>query len=503
MTTTVEPTSSSKDKKQTQELSVWNGGWLFAERQWFLAIIDALLIWGAFLLSYYLRYNIELFQPVDEANFAPFDPYISYTIIFMVWVLIANQSAQLYTQHRERSWANEWFSITNASANAGLVVMAISFMFQPLVFSRLLIVQAVVLTVLLLGGVRLALRSLKKRLQRRGIGIKRVLIIGADDLGRHVLRTLVARPDLGFRPIGFLDDDPQLGQTDLGRVQAFGQLSNLTSVFDEYLVDMVIVTLPWEEHHQIVEIIEACEARQISVRTVPDLIQLNLSQVQMEMLGGIPMLGVQREVGFHPVNQLLKRGLDLTLITIALPILLPLFAMIALAIRLDTKGAIFFRQERIGQNGKPFKMVKFRSMIVGAEQMWDQIIRESAEIVDLRRFDKDKIEDPRITKVGRFLRKTSLDELPNLINVVKGEMSLVGPRPQVRREVDYYEPWHYQRLKVRPGMTGMWQISGRSDIPFDEMCLLDIYYIENWSLGLDLQILLQTGPRVLFGVGAY
>ena len=501
MTTTAKPTAS--EPKPTQELTIWNGSWLFAEKQWYLAGLDITLIWVAFLISYYLRYTIELFQSVDEGNFAPFSPYIAYTVIFMIWVIVSNQSSELYVQRRDRSWANELFSIINGSANAGLMVMALSFLFQPLVFSRLLIIQAVVLTVLLLGGMRLWLRFVKKRLQRQGIGVDRVLIVGADELGRHVLRTLVARPDLGLRPVGFLDDDPQLGQTDLGRVQAFGQLANFTQIIDTHPIDIVVITLPWERHHQIVKIIKECEARQISVRAVPDLLQLNLSQVQMEMLGGIPMLGLHQDTDFHPVSQVLKRLLDLTLIVLALPLLIPLFAVIALAIRLETKGPIFFQQERIGQNNKPFKMVKFRSMIDGAEKLWDQIIRESSEIGDQRRFEKEKIDDPRITKVGKFLRKASLDELPNLINVVKGDMSLVGPRPQVQREVDFYEPWHYQRLKVRPGMTGLWQISGRSDIPFDEMCLLDIYYIENWSLGLDLQILLQTGPHVLFGIGAY
>jgi lipopolysaccharide/colanic/teichoic acid biosynthesis glycosyltransferase len=138
-------------------------------------------------------------------------------------------------------------------------------------------------------------------------------------------------------------------------------------------------------------------------------------------------------------------------------------------------------------------------MIQNAEAMWDDVLRDTSE--DLRR--PKLTNDPRVTRVGKFIRRTSLDELPNLINVIKGNMSLVGPRPQVRREVELYETWQYQRLKVRPGMTGLWQISGRSDIPFDEMCLLDIYYIENWSLALDLQILLQTAPRVLFQRGAY
>lgn len=501
MTTTATTSSYEQSARPTVEQPPAIAKWLFAENQRQMILIDAILIWVAFFVSYYLRYNVQLFQPVDEANEAPFAPYIPYTFIFMGWMLIANQTNQLYRQQRGRTWATELFRIGNNATNAGLVVMALSFLLQPLVFSRLLIIQAVVISLLLLGAARLGLRILKYRLQRRGIGVKRVLIVGGDELGRHVLRTLVARPDLGYRPLGFLDDDPQLGTTDLGRVTAFGSISNLDKVVDEQGVDLVIVTLPWESHHQIVNIMRECEARHISVRTVPDLFQLNLSQVQMELLGGIPLLGMQREIEFHPSNRILKRLLDLALIVLALPILIPTFALVAVAIKLDSDGPVFFGQERIGLNGKPFRIYKFRSMVADADKHWEKVMRESGDFGDIRR--PKLVDDPRVTKVGGFLRKTSLDELPNLLNVLKGDMSLVGPRPQVRREVDLYEVWHYQRLKVRPGMTGIWQISGRSDIPFDEMCLLDIYYIENWSLGLDLQILLQTAPRVLFGVGAY
>ncbi|PJF45076.1 MAG: hypothetical protein CUN55_00630 [Phototrophicales bacterium] len=499
MTTSATSHEQVELQNSQKEFNIWTR-WLFTERQHQLFVIDAVLIWLAFFLSYYLRYSVQLFQPVDEVNNAPFAPYIPYTLIFMGWVLVANQTSKLYQQQRGRTWATELFRIVNNSANAGLVVMALSFLLQPLVFSRLLILQAVVLTVLLLGGARLILRTVKYRLQRRGIGVERVLIVGGDELGRHVLRTLVARPDLGYHPLGFLDDDPQVGSTDLGRVSALGPISNLSHVLDEHPVDLVIVTLPWENHQQIVNIIRECENRRIAVRAVPDLFQLNLSQMQMEFLGGIPLFGLQRELEFHPANRLLKRLLDLTIIFIAMPLLVPLFAVIALAIKLDSPGPIFFGQERIGLNGRPFRIYKFRSMINDAEKHWDEVLQKSGT-TDLRR--PKVVDDPRVTRVGRFLRKTSLDELPNLINVVKGDMSLVGPRPQVRREVELYETWHYQRLKVRPGMTGLWQISGRSDIPFDEMCLLDIYYIENWSLGLDLQILLQTAPRVIFGVGAY
>ncbi|MBI5932039.1 MAG: sugar transferase [Chloroflexi bacterium] len=464
---------------------------------WRLLLMDAGLIVVSFFLSYYMRYTLQLFQPVDEANTAPFAPYIPYALIFMVWVLIADQGAGLYENRRGRTWTNELFSIGNAATNGAVVIMALSFLLRPLVFSRLMIVQAVILTIILLGFSRLLLRNVIRRLQKRGIGVERVLIVGAGDLGLAVLRTLVARPDLGYRAMGFVDEDPHRG--DLGRVASFGAISNLPTVLDQEEVDFVIVTLPWEQHRQIVSIVKECERRKIEVRTVPDLYQLNLSQVQVENLGGIPLLGLHREVKFHPANRIIKRVLDVTVVVLALPFVLPIIGLIALAIRLDTPGVPFFTQERIGLNGKPFRMIKFRSMVDGADALWEKLMRETNE--DLRR--PKLVNDPRITRVGKFLRKASLDELPNIFNVLKGQMSLVGPRPQLAREVALYETWQHQRLKVQPGMTGLWQISGRSEVPFDEMCLLDIYYIENWSLALDLQILLQTAPKVLFRIGAY
>jgi lipopolysaccharide/colanic/teichoic acid biosynthesis glycosyltransferase len=179
--------------------------------------------------------------------------------------------------------------------------------------------------------------------------------------------------------------------------------------------------------------------------------------------------------------------------------LIILFLLVGLAIRLESQGPVLYTQKRIGLNGKAFNLIKFRSMILNADELRAQLVKESGEDP---RHPKIK-NDPRITFVGRFIRATSLDELPNLINVLRGQMSLVGPRPPTPDEVQLYEPWHMQRLQTLPGLTGLWQVNGRSDVPFDEMCLLDIYYIENWSVGMDAQILMMTLPRVLLRHGAY
>lgn len=466
--------------------------------RWVLPAFDAVWVFAAFLISYYLRYDVQFLQPVDEANDAPFTPYLPYAGMFIALMILFNHGSQLYRERRGRSWWDEVFAIGNNATNTAVFVMAVSFLLQPLVFSRLLILQAAVLVVALQSVWRNVLRSIQTRMRREGIGVEHVLVVGAGDVGRSVLQTLVARPDLGYKVIGFVDDDPERGTTDLGRVPALGSLDNIPLLVQNQQIDTVIITLPWGIQRKILQIVRECEQNHIRVRTVPDLFELSLSQVQVEMLGGIPLLGLNGEARMRAGSQLVKRGLDLTLSLIALPFAAVAIGIIGIAIKVDTPGPILFSQIRVGRDGRRFKVYKFRSMIQDAERYHADLIRQTGE--DPRH--PKLINDPRITRVGRFIRRFSLDELPQIWNILRGEMSWVGPRPAVPQEVELYEPWHLQRLRVLPGLTGLWQVSGRNEVPFEEMCLLDIYYIENWSLGLDLQIVLQTIPRVLLAHGA-
>jgi exopolysaccharide biosynthesis polyprenyl glycosylphosphotransferase len=312
------------------------------------------------------------------------------------------------------------------------------------------------------------------------------------------MRNIVAQPELGYRVIGFVDDDPEKNRTDIGRFKALGEIDSLPRVVQEEGIDEVIITLPWIYHRRILGIMRQCERERVRARIVPDLFQLALSRVDIEDLGGIPIIGV-KEISITGWNLAFKRTSDIVLSLAVLVLLFPLMLLISVAIKLDSPGPVLFKQVRVGRDGRRFVFYKFRSMRQGAEEERPQLADLDETVGPIFKIRRD----PRCTRLGRFLRRTSLDELPQLYNVLRGEMSLVGPRPAIPVEVEQYQEWHRKRLEVSPGMTGLWQVSGRSQLTFDEMCLLDIYYLENWSPLLDLKIALKTIPAVLAGTGAY
>jgi exopolysaccharide biosynthesis polyprenyl glycosylphosphotransferase len=351
---------------------------------------------------------------------------------------------------------------------------------------------------LLLSLERFALQLVLDYLRTYGVGVRRVILVGAGDVGRMVMRTVVARPDFGYQLIGFLDDNPAKGLTNIGPYRALGPVDNLGQVLEGERVDTVIICLPWQSHRMIQRLLRTCEQSNVRAQVVPDLFQLTKNQVYVEELNGIPLIST-RDLSIQGWNLVIKRAFDLAFSVVGGVLSLPLCALIALAIKLDSPGPVFFTQTRIGRNGLTFRCYKFRSMVEGAAEMRSdlgELNEASGPLFKVRN-------DPRRTRVGRLIRRFSLDELPQIINVLRGEMSWVGPRPNLPEEVEQYQEWHKKRLTVSPGITGMWQVSGRSDLTFDEMVLLDIYYVENWNLAMDLGILLRSIPAILGARGAY
>ncbi|MGH2537495.1 MAG: sugar transferase, partial [Candidatus Promineifilaceae bacterium] len=406
---------------------------------------------------------------------------------------------RVWRRRRGDFWLEEVSRVGYATAAGVALHMAFTFFFRPLAFSRLLLIWALVFIVALIALARLGRRLLLPALYRRGLGVDKAVLVGAGEAGRSVIRTLLARPDLGYQAIGYLGGPEQGDNLGSGRIPRLGGWRELGPILQSRPdVRTVFIALPAGLQDQIDDLLQVCQRHSAQARVVPDVFQLSLNRVEFNNMAGIPMLSV-REVPISLSGQALKRAMDLALVgLLALPAL-AVTAVTALAVSLESPGPAFFWQERVGVRGRCFKMAKFRSMVVDAEE-------QKAELRPLNEADGPifKIRnDPRLTRVGRFIRRFSLDELPQLYNVLRGEMSLVGPRPPLPEEVASYQPWHRQRLEVKGGISGLWQVSGRSDLTFDEQCLLDIYYIENWSLPLDARILLQTVPHVLRGRGAY
>jgi exopolysaccharide biosynthesis polyprenyl glycosylphosphotransferase len=459
---------------------------------------DALLVNLAFLTAYVARIELQLFRAVDPTYQTPLLEYVPLMAGLTILLLVMFQAGGAYNLHRNLTWLDMMTAIVRGTLVAVVLVMIATFSDLVLLFSRLLLLYNAVLVVIYLGLSRAVWGIVLARLRRRGIGVARTLVVGAGEVARTVLRMIIARPELGFQVVGIVDDHPDRDGADIGRFHALGPIDNVPAILDGGGVDEVIITLPWSDHPRILRIVQLCEARGVRARTVPDLFQMSLSGVDVDDLGGIPLIGT-RLPSLRGANVLVKRIFDLVIGIPSTLIALPVMAIIAILIKIDSPGPALFTQTRVGMNGQPFQTVKFRSMRQGAHEEVNLLRGRNEASGPLFKI-KD---DPRQTRVGRFLRRTSLDELPQLFNVLRGEMSLAGPRPNIPSEVEQYQDWHKQRLTTRPGMTGLWQVSGRSNLSFDEMVLLDIYYIENWSLLLDLKILLRTIPKMLSGEGAY
>ena len=461
-------------------------------------IIDAVLINVGFFVAYVARYQLQWFLPVDEAFQVPYSVYFPSSLALTLILLFVYWREGLYSVRRRRSWLDDVYTILRGIVTSVAALYVISLLYRAVLYSRLIFAYAGIAVFVLLATARALEKFIQGQLRRRGYGVQRVLIVGAGETGRTIMRNTVAQPELGYQVVGFVDDKPERGNRDIGRFKGLGSTDHIDEVVKDHQVDVVIITLPWQYHRRIMSIMAQCERAQVSVRTVPDLFQMSLSHVDIDDLGGIPLIGI-KSVSISGWNLALKRAMDVVFASLCLILLSPLMLVIAALIKLDSPGPAVFKQTRIGRGGRPFTVFKFRSMHEGAEL-------EKESLTDLNEavgpFFKIK-DDPRLTKLGQLLRRSSLDELPQLYNVLRGEMSLIGPRPALPSEVERYQEWHKKRLQTWPGITGLWQVSGRSKLTFDEMALLDIYYVENWSLLLDLQIALKTIPAWVLGTGAY
>ena len=467
-------------------------------------LLDAFTIALAFRMAYWVRYAAQLGGTVEWYNQQPLAVYRSYIVLLVLAIVLAFGVRGLYRLPRGTSFLAEATSVWSAVTVANAAVLVVVFLRPEFVSSRLFVIYAWAAILLLLTLERGVRRLVRDQLWQRGIGVERAVVVGSGPAAQRVMSYLATNNDLGFQLVGFVDDLPVAEDWAIAtsrsimRPERLGESDALAQIIKTEGISEVVIALPPQAHDSILGVITTCRDADVGFQLVPDVFELSLGRVQINELNGVPLIGV-RSSRIQGWNLWIKRGVDILGATAALLVAAIPMALIALAIRIETPGPIFIRQTRVGKNGKDFICYKFRSMNADAEQMKDAVLSNGNGDIRLRKH-KD---DPRRTGVGRLIRPTSIDELPQLFNVLIGKMSLVGPRPQVRAEVDHYEPWHHQRLSVTPGITGLWQVSGRSDLTFEEMVRLDIYYAENWSLRLDLEILLRT-PRAVFSMrGAY
>jgi exopolysaccharide biosynthesis polyprenyl glycosylphosphotransferase len=461
-------------------------------------LLDAVLIHVGFVLAFLIRYRLEWPLPVAPEHVVSYRTYLPTQAILSLLLLIVYGMHRLYAHPRGRSWFDESATIFSGTMTGIMLMIVVIYFVPELSFSRGLFPLAALTIFPLLALSRLVKQVVLSQFRRRGVGVRQVLVVGAGEVGRTVMRTIVARPELGYRVAGFVDDDPDKGENDMGRIKALGSLNRLPALINEREIDLVVITLPWMYHRKILRVVRQCERHNVQPYIVPDLLQITINQVGIEHLGEVPMIGL-REAPITRGWRVAKRVFDIFFSLAVLLLGAPVWLLIALAIRLDSPGPAIYTQIRLGESERPFLFLKFRTMCRDAEEQKEALIEENGTD---RRLFKIK-EDPRVTRVGRWLRKHSLDEIPQFINVLRGDMSVVGPRPAIPREVQFYLPWHRGRLDVPAGITGMWQVSGRSDLSFDEAALLDIWYAENWSFLLDLEIMLKTVGVMLWGLGAY
>jgi exopolysaccharide biosynthesis polyprenyl glycosylphosphotransferase len=445
---------------------------------------DMAILSLSWFLSYWTRTKLV---PLFGYQINPLASYIKALPIIIISWIGGGYLYGLYRRRKDITPLEEIQTFIKSVLLGAGIVMSIAFLFREFYLGRSVVLLFNIYTFFLLGIFRLIYHKVERELRKRGYGRRNVIIVGAGVTGARVLQKIQDNPEIGFNVIGFIDADPEKVGKKIGGVEVLGTPDKIEDLIKRYQIDEVVIALPSMPRDKVMEWVAEMENTGVRFRLVSEAFSVLSKESRVELVGDFPLLelGSGEVSPFYPV---LKRAMDLLIASFLLILTIPLWVIIAIGIKLDSKGPVFFKQERVGYKGKRFVLYKFRTMFVHTPPFSES--------------PKDE-NDPRITKFGRFLRRTSLDELPQLINVIKGEMSLVGPRPEMPFIVERYSKWERKRLDVKPGITGLWQILGRKNLPLQENIHYDFYYIKNRSIILDLMILLKTIPAVLKRKGAY
>ncbi len=526
-----------------------------------LVLGDAALVFASFAVAYWLRFAAGLVAAPKGTP--PYSEYAPGTLVACALFFLSIRAHGLYRPRRALSALDETTTVLRAVVIGSLLTMAAAFLYRGMSYSRVAFLLAWGVASVLLPAGRLAYRALQRALHRRGVGLARVAIVGAGEMGALLAEKIAAHPTLGYDLIGFIQEGSSvrdLGEGDAegvaggwreagtpegaqrGRGAAvagapaalrastvrgaerqdppaehvhgadrqdplaatiqgaerqassaalaaplLGALDDVARLVEAHALDRLLVALPFASHHRMLEVVAACDRLPVEILFVPDLFEIMTQRVRVTEIDGIPFLAI-RAYPLEAWNRVVKRAFDIAVSAALLVVSSPVMAVVAVLVRLDSRGPSLYRQHRVGRDGRDFVILKFRTMPVDAEAASGPVIGEAS--------------DPRATRLGRFLRRTCLDELPQFWNVLAGEMSLVGPRPERPVFVDRFDravPRYFSRHRVKSGVTGWAQVNGlRGKTSIEERTKYDVYYVENWSLLFDLKILLLTARQVLF-----
>jgi exopolysaccharide biosynthesis polyprenyl glycosylphosphotransferase len=495
-----------------------------------LVLIDLGLSALAFMISYKLHNDTPVFE-WRRKFFWPtgiwdaFEPYFSIMLFVPFVKIYALRRYGLYRLRGEFSFSNDFIKVFNASTLAFLILVLIAFLFRQgftfrdghlilldFTYSRLVFVYDWLISMGMFWMTRMVVRVIQILYRSSEGNLIPTIVVGCGEMAQVCISEISEKPRLGYKLVGAVT---ARGNEDASPVRAYGVrmlggFDDLPGLVKKYGVEEVLITDTRINPRKMFEVLMECgRAHHIKYRVIPNLFDCLPGKTEIATIGSLPMIKLYEEP-LRGSQRALKRGMDIMVSLALFLVTWPFWVALAVMIKMESRGPVFLKQERVGMDGKMFLMIKFRSMKNGVDdQVHRELMRRTINGEDANQGTNDQPlygklrDDPRLTKIGSWMRRYSVDELPQIINVLMGQMSIVGPRPPIPYEVRHYKDWHRTRFHVRPGITGLWQVSGRNRLHFEEMVRLDVFYIENWSPWLDLKIMLKTVPVMLRGDNTY
>jgi len=471
----------------------------------FYAIVDFIIVYITLIISIlmldFYSNNKLLFNVSNNITLLSFSFIVSLIFIFIF------QSNGLYKINIILSVSNQLTLLLKSIFYGSIVIIITAYItkISLILNSRILILSFLILSFLILSIVRLLLLTpVYKKLSLKRILFRRAIIIGAGRAGKMLAAKLLLGEIFGLKLIGFLDDNVKKTEMVISNLNVLGKVDDITQIIKKERIDEILIAIDNITYSRLLEILDVCINQKVKVTLSSELFEIVNKKIITEKYSDVPIINVSPQFN----NRLyfnFKRIIDIIGSLLGLIIFLPLFLILALIIKISSEGPVFYIDERIGKNGKPFKFYKFRSMKIAKDgdklrkEMMVNFIKTNG--TNNSNGDTKIINEKRVTWIGKIIRKSSIDELPQLFNVLKGDMSLVGPRPCLKYELENFSEWQKKRLSVLPGCTGIWQVSGRCEVSFSDSVVLDLYYINNMSPWLDIQLILKTIPIMLFGRG--